>query len=104
MQHGLPLSWVSVLPAWPSRERRSGANTLPLERGRPNVVLTRRPRQSPPSKSWATVSVRSLRDPSRSAQNKVLERDVTDHRWDKTEPVTLTVMFTFTGTVNDKLY
>lgn len=50
------------------------------------------------------MSVCTLRDPSQSYQNKVLRRDVTDHRWDKLEPVSLTVMFIFTCTVYDKLY
>lgn len=44
------------------------------------------------------------RDPSLSSQNKVPWREVTDHRWDKTEPVILTVMFTFTGTVYGKFH
>lgn len=29
---------------------------------------------------------------------------MTEHRWDKTEPVILTVMFIFTGTVDGELH
>ena len=42
--------------------------------------------------------------PFQSIQSGVHCRDVMGHRWNKREPVTLTVMFIFTSTVYSKLY